>query len=68
MRSKKSRFVLCLKSGTYKASLQPRKVYRVLDDPSSARKPPLRRKRAQRKMPAKIIIPVFPGPWRAREK
>jgi hypothetical protein len=32
MRSKKSRFVLCLKSGTYKASLQPRKVYRVLDD------------------------------------
>jgi len=32
MRSKKGRFVLCLKSGTYKASLQPRKVYRVLDD------------------------------------
>ena len=36
MRSKKSRFVLCLKSGTYKASLQPRKVYRVLDDAKAA--------------------------------
>ncbi len=37
MKSKKSRFVLCLKSGTYKASLQPRKVYRVLDDAKAAK-------------------------------
>jgi hypothetical protein len=29
----KSRFVLSLRRGTYKASLQPRKVYRLVDDP-----------------------------------
>lgn len=27
------RFVLCVRNGTYKASLQPRKVYRVVEDP-----------------------------------
>jgi hypothetical protein len=32
MRKRKGRFVLCVQSGTYKASLEPRKVYRVLDD------------------------------------
>jgi len=32
MPRKKGRFVLCIKSGGYKASLQPRKVYRVLKD------------------------------------
>jgi hypothetical protein len=35
MPRKKSRFVLCVRSGTYKASLEPRKVYRVLDDPKA---------------------------------
>jgi hypothetical protein len=29
------RFVLCIDSGTYKASLEPRKVYRVLPDPAA---------------------------------
>lgn len=33
MARKKNRFVVCVKSGTYRASLQPRKIYRVLDDP-----------------------------------
>lgn len=26
------RFVLCVRNGSYKASLQPRKVYRVVED------------------------------------
>ena len=32
MTKQKGRFVLCLKAGSYKASLEPRKVYRVLED------------------------------------
>lgn len=31
--ARKRRFVLCVRNGTYKASLQPRKVYRVVEDP-----------------------------------
>ena len=29
------RYVVCVRSGTYRASLEPRKVYRVLDDPAA---------------------------------
>jgi hypothetical protein len=29
------RYVICVRSGSYRASLQPRKVYRVLDDPTA---------------------------------
>lgn len=35
MPSKKSRFVLCVAQGTYRASLQTRMVYRVVDDPKA---------------------------------
>jgi len=35
MPRKKSRFVLCVAQGTYRASLQMRKVYRVVDDPKA---------------------------------
>ena len=38
----KSRFVICVNAGTYKASLEPRKVYRVLPDPSAEAKSLLR--------------------------
>jgi hypothetical protein len=31
----KRRFVLCVRNGSYKASLQPRKVYKVVDDPGA---------------------------------
>ena len=31
--ARKRRFVLFVRNGTYKASLQPRKVYRVVEDP-----------------------------------
>jgi hypothetical protein len=35
MAKSKNRFVLCIDSGDYRASLEPRKVYRVVDDPAS---------------------------------
>jgi hypothetical protein len=38
MEKQKSRFVLCVNAGTYEASLEARKVYRVLDDPSAEAK------------------------------
>ena len=31
--TRKERFVLCIRNGSYKASLEPRKIYRALDDP-----------------------------------
>jgi hypothetical protein len=33
----RSQFVLCVRNGGYKASLEPRKVYRVLADPEAER-------------------------------
>lgn len=33
--ARRRRFVLCVRNGSYKASLQPRKVYRVLADPDA---------------------------------
>ncbi len=32
MNIKKGRFVLCINNDSYEASLEPRKVYRVVDD------------------------------------
>jgi hypothetical protein len=31
----KGRYVICVRNGSYRASLQPRKVYRVIDDDDS---------------------------------
>jgi hypothetical protein len=33
MSRQKTRDVLCVRNGSYKASLEPRKVYRVVEDP-----------------------------------
>jgi hypothetical protein len=33
--AKKKRYVVCIRSGSYRASLEPRKIYRVLDDPEA---------------------------------
>ena len=33
MARRKSRFLLCIRRGSYKFSLQPRKIYRALEDP-----------------------------------
>lgn len=38
MAKRKGRFVICVNSGTYKVSLEPRKVYRVLADPGAEAK------------------------------
>lgn len=35
MTKPRSRFVLCVNRGSYKASLEPRRVYRVLADPAA---------------------------------
>ena len=32
------RYVICVRNGAYRASLEPRKVYRVLDDPAGRQK------------------------------
>ena len=32
------RFVLCVSNGTYKVSLNPRKIYRVVSDPEAEKK------------------------------
>jgi hypothetical protein len=42
MAKRRHRFVLCVKAGTYKASLEPRKVYRVVEDPVAEAKSLLR--------------------------
>ena len=42
MAKRNRRFVLCLRAGTYKASLEPRKVYRVVEDPVAEAKSLLR--------------------------
>jgi hypothetical protein len=33
--AKKKRYAVCVRSGSYKASLEPRKIYRVLEDPEA---------------------------------
>ncbi len=42
MTKRKDRFVLCVECGDYQASLEPRKVYRRLDDPAAEAKGLLR--------------------------
>lgn len=42
MEKRKGRFVLCVQNGTYRASLETRKVYRVLEDPAAEAKSLLR--------------------------
>ena len=33
--AKKKRYAVCIRSRSYKASLEPRKIYRVLEDPEA---------------------------------
>ena len=35
MSRSRTRYVICVQNGTYRASLEPRKVYRVLGDPAA---------------------------------
>ena len=57
----KQRFVLCVNSGTYKASLEPRKVYRVLKDPTAEAKSLLRvvdDSGEDYLFPARLFVPI----------
>jgi hypothetical protein len=35
MVERKQRFVLCIESGSYQGSLEPRKIYRIVEDPAA---------------------------------
>ena len=61
MANPKSRFVLCLEAGTYQASLESRKVYRVLDDPDAEAKSLLRvvdESGEDYLFPARLFVPI----------
>lgn len=55
------RFALCVSNGTYKASLEPRKVYRVLPDPVAEAKSLLRvvdESGEDYLFPASLFVPI----------
>ena len=61
MARKKNRFVLCVRSGSYKASLEPRKVYRVLEDARAEANSLLRvvdESGEDYLFPAKLFVPI----------
>ena len=61
MAKRKQRFVLCVKAGTYKASLEPRKVYRVVEDPVAEAKSLLRvvdESGEDYLFPASLFVPI----------
>jgi hypothetical protein len=61
MPRRKRRFVLCVSSGTYRASLEPRKVYRVLEDPVAQAKSLLRvvdDSGEDYLFPARLFVPI----------
>jgi hypothetical protein len=61
MAKRNRRFVLCLKAGTYKASLEPRKVYRVVEDPVAEAKSLLRvvdESGGDYLFPARLFVPI----------
>jgi hypothetical protein len=61
MSMKKGRFVLCINNDSYEASLEPRKVYRVVDDAKAEAKALLRiidESGEDYLYPADIFVPV----------
>ncbi len=59
--ARKRRFVLCVRNGTYKASLQARKVYRVMDDPRAEARQLLRvidESGEDYLFPASLFVPI----------
>ncbi len=65
MAQSKHRFAVCVKRGSYEASLEPRKIYRVLDDPAAEEKSLLRVIDGSGEdfiLPAELFVPiVVPG-------
>jgi hypothetical protein len=61
MNTKKGRFVLCISNDSYEASLEPRKVYRVVDDAKAEARALLRvidESGEDYLYPADIFVPV----------
>jgi hypothetical protein len=55
------RYVLCLSNASYRASLQPRKVYRVLEDPGAEARSLLRvvdESGEDYLFPLKLFVPI----------
>ena len=59
--ARRKRFVLCVRNGTYKASLEPRKIYRVVDDPKAEARALLRvidESGEDYLFPARLFVPI----------
>ena len=59
--SQSRRYVLCVRVGSYRASLEPRKVYRVLEDTAGERRSLLRvidESGEDYLFPAKLFVPI----------
>jgi hypothetical protein len=59
--ARRKRFVLCVRNGTYKASLEPRKIYRVVDDPQAEARSLLRvidESGEDYLFPARLFVPI----------
>jgi len=59
--ARRRRFVLCVRNGTYKASLEPRKIYSVVDDPQAEARSLLRvidESGEDYLFPARLFVPI----------
>ncbi len=59
--ARRRRFVLCVRNGTYKASLEPRKIYKVVDDPQAEARSLLRvidESGEDYLFPARLFVPI----------
>ena len=59
--ARRRRFVLCVRNGTYKASLEPRKIYRVVNDPQAEARSLLRvidESGEDYLFPARLFVPI----------
>ena len=59
--ARRKRFVLCVRNGTYKASLEPRKIYRVVHDPQAEARALLRvidESGEDYLFPARLFVPI----------
>jgi len=61
MVERKQRFVLCIESGSYQASLEPRKIYRIVEDPAAEARRLLRvvdESGEDYLFPAELFVPI----------
>jgi len=61
MAERKQRFVLCIQSGSYQSSLEPRKIYRIVEDPDAETRRLLRvvdESGEDYLFPAELFVPI----------